>query len=626
MLQGSSTEDVGRAESVVEPTSTGPDIVELSETLSPQRCDARAASLDLGDPSSSPSPKPRVSMERETSPFAVNVTGAVYPRNVVDEIKIEEEPVVPAKRPCIIARTHSPSPPIILPLTEKYQSRKQKIKLIKQADCDRVQCDLEEHDIREVGEARFLISSYETERQKQDKYERDSRMAIKAGKTRLRNLEIRMKQAKAKEHRVRGQRFKPKKHKVQQQMSADVTQADHIQTAGLHSRPLHQSMHSHNSQEKRLLPGLPADNQITNASVRPIEPGTKEHRSSRKTPELSIDTAGGRVRKRAATVGACSSSPEAQNRDHRPKLQSKQRRSNSAAIHEGVHETSGSSVKYTTKSGEVTRDLESLRDAAKRSKSSPHRKPAQSSQVRHKDSEGTVGTCKASEPLKTSKVAMSVKPTADARERPSSGQGASQGISSRPEQRPKMPKPARAKSSKSDTKGPSTTKPNLRLENAVQNSGRDMQQRLQESAEMAESTVAHTFQSNIEVRALVRSYSLHDGMASPVAPPPSSHPSNARHLMFATIPELRKREVDIPLPRCTCQYLSAYFTEQQQRLPSRYNFYRLYFGGPLEFFIMISQIKDCQGHNDCVRDHCRSLWKSEAARPDVSGIELAFLI
>lgn len=203
---------MGRAENVVEPTLTGPVIVELSETLSPQRCDVRAASLDLEDPSSSPSPNPRASLEREVSPFAVNATVGVYPRKIVQEIKIEEEPVVPVKRLCIIARTHSPSPPIILPLTEKYQSRKQRIKLIKQASCDRVQCDLEEHDIREVGEARYLISAYQIERQKQDKSERDSRKAIKAGKTRLRNLKIRMKQAKAKEYRVRGQRFKPKKH------------------------------------------------------------------------------------------------------------------------------------------------------------------------------------------------------------------------------------------------------------------------------------------------------------------------------------------------------------------------------------------------------------------------------
>lgn len=211
-----------------------------------------------------------------------------------------------------------------------------------------------------------------------------------------------------------------------------------------------------------------------------------------------------------------------------------------------------------------------------------------------------MGNSKASEPLKTSKAAKSVKPTADDRERPSFGQVAFQAISSRPEQPLRMSKPARAKSSGSDTKGPSTTSSHLRLENAVQNSDRNLQQRLPNSAQMAESTVAHTFQSNIEVRALVRSHSSHDGMASPVAPPPSSYLSNARHLMFATIPELRKREVDLPLPHCTCQYLSAYFTKQQQRLPSRYNFYRLYRGGPLEFFVMISQIKDCQGHHDFV--------------------------
>jgi len=38
---------------------------------------------------------------------------------------------------------------------------------------------------------------------------------------------------------------------------------------------------------------------------------------------------------------------------------------------------------------------------------------------------------------------------------------------------------------------------------------------------------------------------------------------------------------------------------------------------------MISQIMDCRGHHDCVRDHCRSLWDREAERPEVSGISFA---
>ena len=226
-----------RAKSVAEPASTGPDIVELTESPSPQRCHIRATSLDLGDASSSPLRRLRASTEQELSPLAMNVTGEVCPREVVDEVEVKKEPVFPAKRPRIIARFHSPSPPIILSSTEQYQSRKQRTTLIKQADHARVQHDLEEHKFREVGEARFLVSSYQAERQKLDNLERDSKKELKARRTWLRELKTRMKEAKAKEHRARGQLYKPKKHKVQQQMSANVTQANHNQAVGPQSRP-----------------------------------------------------------------------------------------------------------------------------------------------------------------------------------------------------------------------------------------------------------------------------------------------------------------------------------------------------------------------------------------------------
>jgi len=266
-------------------------------------------------------------------------------------------------------------------------------------------------------------------------------------------------------------------------------------------------------------------------------------------------------------------------------------------------------------------------NAAKGPGSPAQSNPEHVSKVKPSHDEGTVGNDKPPKTPKASKAAKTVEPTAGDREEASISKDKSQGAYSRPEQPSKTPKSAKAKSSKDDAQGNSTAKSNFRVEAAVQNHGRDLQQGLQKPAQMMEGTVARTSQSNIEVRALVKSHRPHTEMASPVAPPFPSQPRRslptARHLNFATLAELKKREVDIPLPRCTCQNLPPYFTERQIRLPSRYNFYRLYRGGPLEFFAMISQIMDCRGHTDFVRGHCRFLWESEAQRPEVSGIDFA---
>lgn len=618
---------MGRAESVVEPASTGPDIIELSESPSPQRCRARPASLDLGGPSSSPSRQLRASTEREPSPLVVNVAWAVCHPKVANGADVQEEAVAPVQRPRIITRLHSPSPPIILPLAQGSQPRKRKIALIKQADHARVQRDLEEHDVREVGEARFLTGSYEFERQKQDDLERKSREEIRTGKTKLIKLKTRMEHAKKKEYKRRGQRRNPKKHEAQQQMSANVTQANQDQVVGPQFCPGQQFVHSHDSQEQRRLPDVPIHDQPHKTPAQPIEPDTQGHRAPRNTPETCAIAESGRVRKRAATVGASLVSLEAQDREHRPKLQSKERRSSTAAARERFHKTCGPPVIYTPGSGEVTQNSESQRNAAQGSESSSESNPKEVSRVKHIHDEGTVGNEEALKAPGTSKAAKSVKRIAVDRERFSSSKDETQGASSRSEQPPMTPKSARAQSSKSDAKGNSTAKSSLGLQAAVQAHGRDLQQGLQKPGQTTEGTVVRTFQPNIEVRALIKSRSAHTQMASPVAPPSPIHPRRslpaARHGGFATLAELRRREVDIPLPRCTCQDLSPYFTEQQKRLPSRFHFQHLYHGGPLEFFAMISQVMDCRGHHDVVRDHCRSLWDREAKRPDVSSLHFA---
>ncbi len=364
-----------------------------------------------------------------------------------------------------------------------------------------------------------------------------------------------------------------------------------------------------------------AHDQPVVASLQSRVPHAQGHRAPCNTPEPCFNSEVGKIRKRATTIGACSAS---QDKNCKSKLQSQQQRSSSVTAGEGVHNNRGSSVKHAPKLGEVVHGSRSQHNAVKGLEPPVESNPEQVSKVKPSHDEGTLGHEKARKTSKASKAAKSVKPTATDWEKASISKDESQGASSRPEQPPRTPKSARTKSSKSDAEGNSTAKSNFRLEAAVQNRGQDLQQGLQKPAP---GTVARTSQSNIEVRALVKSRSSHTEMASPAAPPSLSKPRRslptARHLNFATLAELKKREVDIPLPSCTCQHLSPYFTEQQKRLPSRYNFYRLYNGGPLEFFVMISQIMDCRGHHDCVRDHCRSLWDREAERPEVSGISFA---
>jgi len=217
---------------VIEPASAGPDIIELSESPSPQPCHPRPASLDLGCPFSSPSRQLRASTEREPSPLPVYVAKAVCHREVVVETKVKKEPVEPVERPRIIARLHSPSPSIILPLAQGNQSRKRKTALIKQAEHARVQRDLEEHNIREVGEARFLTSSYKVQRQIHSDFERDSHRLIKKERSRLKKLKRRMENTNQREHVERCQRRKREKERAQQPISADVTQANHNQVVG----------------------------------------------------------------------------------------------------------------------------------------------------------------------------------------------------------------------------------------------------------------------------------------------------------------------------------------------------------------------------------------------------------
>jgi len=383
-------------------------------------------------------------------------------------------------------------------------------------------------------------------------------------------------------------------------------------------------MQAHDSQGQRPLPDMLAHDQPAVASLQSRVPHAQGHRAPCNTPEPCLYSEGGKIRKRATTIGACSAP---QDKNCKSKLQSQQQRSSSVAAGEGVHNNRGSSVKHAPRLGEVVHGSKSQHNAAKGPEPPVESNLEQVSKVKPSHDEGTVGNEKAPKSPKASKAAKSVKPTATDWEKASISKDESQGASSRPEQPPKTPKSARTKSSKSDAERNSTAKSNFRHEAAVQNRGRDLQQGLRKPAPMMEGTVARTSQSNIEVRALVKSRGSHTEMASPVAPPCFSKPRRslptARHLNFATLAELKKREVDIPLPRCTCQHLSPYFTEQQKRLPSRYNFYRLYNGGPLEFFVMISQVMDCRGHHDCVRDHCRSLWDREAERPEVSGINFA---
>lgn len=364
-----------------------------------------------------------------------------------------------------------------------------------------------------------------------------------------------------------------------------------------------------------------AHDQPAVASLRSRVPHAQGHRAPCNTLEPCLNSEVGKIRKRATTIGACSAS---QDKNCKSKLQSQQQRSSSVTAGEGVHNNRGSSVKHAPKLGEVVHGSRSQHNAVKGPEPPVESNPEQVSKVKPSHDEGTLGHEKAPKTPKATEAAKSVKPTATDWEKASISKDESQGASSRPEQPPRTPKSARTKSSKTDAEGNSTAKSNFRLEAAVQNRGQDLQQGLQKPAP---GTVARTSQSNIEVRALVKSRSSHTEMASPAAPPSLSKPRRslptARHLNFATLAELKKREVDIPLPSCTCQHLSPYFTEQQKRLPSRYNFYRLYNGGPLEFFVMISQIMDCRGHHDCVRDHCRSLWDREAERPEVSGISFA---
>lgn len=175
-----------------------------------------------------------MSTKKEPSPLVVNVAGAVSHPKAANGAESEQEIVKPVQRPRIITRLHSFSPPIMLPWAQEIQSRGRKIALIKQADHARVQRDLEKHDVREIGEARFLTCSYTFKRQKQDDLERKVREHINVGKTELENLKTRMDQAKKKEHEGRGKRRKPKKYQAQQQMSANVIQVNHNQNVGPH--------------------------------------------------------------------------------------------------------------------------------------------------------------------------------------------------------------------------------------------------------------------------------------------------------------------------------------------------------------------------------------------------------
>ena len=92
-----------------------------------------------------------------------------------------------------------------------------------------------------------------------------------------------------------------------------------------------------------------------------------------------------------------------------------------------------------------------------------------------------------------------------------------------------------------------------------------------------------------------------------------SGPLHARSTPLATMRELKRRE--IPLSTfCTCRNLPAYFSDDVSRFPDVKHFP----GREFEFFDYVGQIRDCGGHPDSVRDHCRQIWKEEYERPDVS--------
>lgn len=380
-------------------------------------------------------------------------------------------------------------------------------------------------------------------------------------------------------------------------------------------------MGSHDSQKQRPLPHMPVHDQPHKASVQPIEPDTQGHKAVQNTSKACANAEGGSVRKRAATVGVCVISPGVQHRDHRSKLQSKQRRSSSAAARERFHKTCGPSV---SGSGEAIHKSQSQRNATQRLESSCNSNLEEVSQVKQIHSESTVGNEKARKVPKTPKAA---KRTAVDGERFSTSKNETQGASPRSEQAPKTWECAGVKSCKSNAQGNSTAKFNPGYEALVQTHGRNLEQDLQKPAQTMEGTVARTVQSNFEVRALVKSDRAYTQMASPVLPPSPIHSRRslpvARAGGFATLPLLMRRQIDIPLRRCTCQDLPPYFLQLQKRLPSLYSFGLMDHGGPLEFFAIISQIMNCRGHHEGVRDHCRSLWNREAKRPGVSSLLFA---
>jgi len=280
-------------------------------------------------------------------------------------------------------------------------------------------------------------------------------------------------------------------------------------------------------------------------------PHTQGRRAPRNTPEPCLKAADGKSRKRATNFGAFSASAETKDRKHKPKLQSKQQRSSSAASGDDFHVSRRSFGKITPSPREATHDTGSQRIAAKGTEASAECLPGQVSNLETNHTEGTVGHGKAPEALRTSKAAMSVKPTVSNCERASNSKAKSQTCAiSKPEHPHKIPRSAQAKSVEGDAKSNSIVKSGAQVEVAAQGHGRDLQKGLEKTGQIMEGTVDRTSQLNIEVRALTKSNRSQTQMASPITPILASRPRRnllrGRHMNFPTLEELKKREVDLP--------------------------------------------------------------------------------
>ena len=165
---------------------------------------------------------------------------------------------------------------------------------------------------------------------------------------------------------------------------------------------------------------------------------------------------------------------------------------------------------------------------------------------------------------------------------------------------------------------------------AAGSQGNDIEATQRRADKKRQGAEVHYARPGIEVRALTaRKGSVSTGNASetrdskealyvPVSFPSPSEcqhpgPPHARSTAFATMRELKRRE--IPLSTfCTCRNLPAYFSDDVSRFPDVKHFP----GREFDFFVHVGHIRDCSGHPDAVRDHCRRIWKEEYQRPNVS--------